>query len=288
LTDIIVTDPKVTVSGGPIVSLAPEESDDSTFTAVYTIQQADIDAGTLENTATVIGKNNANENITDVSGTDTNNDDSTTITLPTNPAIEATKISSITDNGDGQNGIDDEVLFTITLENTGNVTLSNVTLTDTFVDALGNSLSLTTAPVFESANQGSLEGTLQVGELATYTATYTIAQQVIDAGGLRNSVLARGDSPDGSQVTDVSDNGDDTDGNTTDDDTTIDFSENPSIEATKIAAVTDNGDGQMGLGDLVNFKITVQNTGNVTLRNVILTDTFEDILGQPLALLTGP
>src|SRR5690606_31096671 len=117
---------------------------------------------------------------------------------------------------------------------------------------------------------------------------YTIAQQVIDAGGLRNSVLARGDSPDGSQVTDVSDNGDDTDGNTTDDDTTIDFSENPSIEATKIAAVTDNGDGQMGLGDLVNFKITVQNTGNVTLRNVILTDTFEDILGQPLALLTGP
>lgn len=288
LTDIIVTDPKVTVSGGPIVSLAPEESDDSTFTAVYTIQQADIDAGTLENTATVIGKNNANENITDVSGTDTNNDDITTITLPTNPAIEATKISSITDNGDGQNGIDDEVHFTITLENTGNVTLSNVSLTDTFVDALGNSLSLTTPPVFESADQGSVEGTLQVGELATYTATYTIAQQVIDAGGLRNSVLARGDSPDGSQVTDVSDNGDDTDGNTTDDDTTIDFSENPSIEATKIAAVTDNGDGQMGLGDLVNFKITVQNTGNVTLRNVILTDTFEDILGQPLALLTGP
>src|SRR5690606_25409356 len=237
LTDIIVTDPKVTVSGGPIVSLAPEESDDSTFTAVYTIQQADIDAGTLENTATVIGKNNANENITDVSGTDTNNDDITTITLPTNPAIEATKISSITDNGDGQNGIDDEVHFTITLENTGNVTLSNVSLTDTFVDALGNSLSLTTPPVFESADQGSVEGTLQVGELVSYTISCAIAQLVVELSSLRTSVPAGGDSMNRGQVSDLCVNGDGTDGSLIDVDTTIEFRVNPSIEASILAAV---------------------------------------------------
>jgi hypothetical protein len=51
----MVTDPKVTVSGGPIDSLAPGASDSTTFTATYTLTQDDIDAGKVDNTATITG-----------------------------------------------------------------------------------------------------------------------------------------------------------------------------------------------------------------------------------------
>ena len=66
---------------------------------------------------------------------------------------------------------------------------------------------------------------LTVGETATYTASYTITQVALDTGGVSNSVLVTGSSPGQSNnVTDTSDDGDDSDGNTEDDttDTSID------------------------------------------------------------------
>src|SRR5690606_16188857 len=45
LTDITITDPNLNVSGGPIASLAPGDTDSSTLTATYTLTQADIDSG---------------------------------------------------------------------------------------------------------------------------------------------------------------------------------------------------------------------------------------------------
>jgi len=51
LTNIVVTDPKVTVMGGPIASLAPGASD-SSLTGTYVLTPADIGAGVVPNTAT--------------------------------------------------------------------------------------------------------------------------------------------------------------------------------------------------------------------------------------------
>ena len=45
----------VTISGGPIATLAVGATDSTTFTGSYTLTQADIDAGTFINTATVTG-----------------------------------------------------------------------------------------------------------------------------------------------------------------------------------------------------------------------------------------
>jgi hypothetical protein len=55
LSNVTLTDPQVTVSGGPIAVLNPGVTDNSTFTAIYTLTQEDIDAGTFTNTATVTG-----------------------------------------------------------------------------------------------------------------------------------------------------------------------------------------------------------------------------------------
>ncbi|MBM4461999.1 MAG: IPTL-CTERM sorting domain-containing protein [Chloroflexi bacterium] len=55
LTNVVVTDPKVTVQGGLIASLAPGASDSTTFTGSYTLTQDDINAGRVDNSATAVG-----------------------------------------------------------------------------------------------------------------------------------------------------------------------------------------------------------------------------------------
>ncbi|WP_152604767.1 DUF7507 domain-containing protein, partial [Psychroserpens jangbogonensis] len=132
------------------------------------------------------------------------------IPIPENPSIIAEKSASVTDNGDGVLGAGDVINYTITVENTGNVTLTNVGLVDTLTNLDGTVLTVT-GPTFDSSDQGSLEGILLVNEIATYLASYTITQADVDAGGVSNTVLADGDSPAGTNVTDESDDPNDTD-----------------------------------------------------------------------------
>ncbi|MCB0612826.1 MAG: HYR domain-containing protein, partial [Phaeodactylibacter sp.] len=90
LTNITVSDvtPGVTVSGGPLANLAPGASDNSTFTASYTLTQADIDAGIFSNQATASGDdpngNPVDDNASDDPTTPAPNDP-TDITLPSAP-----------------------------------------------------------------------------------------------------------------------------------------------------------------------------------------------------------
>ncbi|WP_394331536.1 beta strand repeat-containing protein, partial [Psychroserpens damuponensis] len=64
--------------------------------------------------------------------------------------------------------------------------------------------------------------------------------------------------------------------------------ENPSIIAEKSASITDNGDGILAAGDTINYIITVENTGDVVLDGVTITDTLTDADGTVLTLTTGP
>ena len=64
LTGITISDPDATITGGPIVSLAPGAVDTTTFTGEYTLTQLDINAGTFTNTATVTGTPPSGPNVT--------------------------------------------------------------------------------------------------------------------------------------------------------------------------------------------------------------------------------
>ena len=218
-------------------------------------------------------------------------DDPTTIQTSPRAMMEVTKTSSVVDtNGNGNNDQGDVIVYTIAVANTGSVTLSGLTLTDTLTDASGGSLSLSSGPTFNSNSASSLEGSLAVGEVSTYTATYTISQNAANTGSVNNSVSVTASTPGNSNdVTDVSDDGDDTDGNTTNDATVVLTSSDSSIEVTKTAVVNDtNSNSKTDQGDVIVYNITVRNTGNITLSSITVSDTLTDGNGGPLSLDSGP
>ncbi len=269
-------------------------SEIATYSASYVISQATEDTGFISNTvlATASSPGNTND-VTDISddGNDTDGntiDDPTIITTSANPSIEVVKFSEIIDNGDLGLGIGDIIKYTIYVENTGNVDLSEVSILDTLTDFNDTVLSITDGPYYSGSDTGASQGNLVVGDVASYIAFYTISQQSIDAGGVSNTVTVTGTSPNGIDVTDISDDGDDTDGNTEDDPTDVVIDTVPAIDVIKTAVVTDNGDGFNGAGDIISYTITVANTGNVSLTGLTLEDTLTDGDGNTLSLSSGP
>ncbi|MEH1009556.1 hypothetical protein VDP25_17590, partial [Winogradskyella sp. ECml5-4] len=306
LDNLVITDTFVdangavlTLSSGPTFDSSDQNSSEgtllvgetATYTATYIIEQSAVDAGGFSNSVFVEGDSPSDITVDDTSddGDDSDgntDDDATETTIDENPSIEAVKTVAITnDVAPAGASLGDEMTYTITVTNTGDVTLDNLVITDTFVDANGAVLTLSSGPTFDSSDQNSSEGTLLVGETATYTATYIIEQSAVDAGGFSNSVFVEGDSPSDITVDDTSDDGDDSDGNTDDDATETTIDENPSIEAVKTVAITnDVAPAGASLGDEMTYTITVTNTGDVTLDNLVITDTFVDANGSVLTL----
>ena len=60
--------------------------------------------------------------------------------------------------------------------------------------------------------------------------------------------------------------------NVSDDPTITTLTQTAGIEVIKTAEVDDNGDGITGPGDTINYTISVENTGNVTLTAVYVDD----------------
>ena len=92
-------------------------------------------------------------------------------------------------NGSGLDDPGDIIIYTIEVENTGNVTLTSISLDDTLTDHNGNALSLDGGPTFVSSSNGSPAGTLGPAETATYTASYTIGSAAAYSGSVRNRVM---------------------------------------------------------------------------------------------------
>ncbi|MFD0864050.1 hypothetical protein ACFQ1M_17685, partial [Sungkyunkwania multivorans] len=219
--------------------------------------------------------------------------DPTVTTLAPAPGMELIKsVTGVTAAG-AAGALDDVIEYTFTVENTGNVTLTGVTVDD----ALTGSVDLAVTP-----------GTLAPGQTGTATATYVILQSDVDAGGVENSATAEGSSPgntgdvgddsdtgtagDGSPVGDPATeetpdnddiNGDNNDGDPTNDPTPFDIAADPELTVTK--TVTTAGSA---LNDVIGYDIVVTNTGNVTLTDIEVTDANADagsIVGSPIASL---
>ncbi|MEZ5191686.1 MAG: hypothetical protein R2734_03655 [Nocardioides sp.] len=84
----------------------------------YTLTQVDVDAGHVANTATATG--------TDLNGTDVTATDSTDTSIPAGPAISLDKQAGTLTGASAGDTID----YTFVVTNTGNVTLTRVTVDD--------------------------------------------------------------------------------------------------------------------------------------------------------------
>ncbi len=199
------------------------------------------------------------------------------------PAIEAVKTQVFIDNGDGIDDIGDRVEYTITVTNAGNMPLAGVTVQDTLTDAAGVPLSLDAPPRFVNASDGSPVGALLPGEVATYRADFTINLQAVNAGGVDNTVLAEAravygdDVPEGpAAVSDVSDNGDDTDGNTQDDLTSLVLSTSVPGGGGGLSISNIASSGIVTRGGTVTYTVTVTNSNPFVAGPVTLTDLMPD------------
>jgi len=154
----------------------------------------------------------------------------------------------------------DVITYTLTVTNTGNVTLTNVQVTDPLTGLDQN------------------VGTLIPGQSVQRTTSYTVKQSDVDAGFVLNKALTSGDSPVGE------DPKDDTEETTT-------IVRSSDIQITKDADVS----GVENEGQVINYTITVTNTGTTTLTNVLvkdpktgLSEVIETLLpGQAVSLPTS-
>ncbi len=148
----------------------------------------------------------------------------------------------------------DEITYTFTVENTGNVTLTGVGVTDPMVGL--SAITLTSAST-----------TLAPGEVATFEATYTVTLTDLNTGSVSNQATATGTPPIGDPVTDLSGTANDND-----EPTVTALTQSPGIALTKVANITTYDRA----GSIITYTITVTNTGNVSLSEVVVTDEGAD------------
>ena len=133
------------------------------------------------------------------------------------------------------------VSYSYAVTNTGNVALTNVTVTDPMpglsaINCGGNSDVVTS---------------LTAGASVTCTATYTTTQADVDTGSISNTGTAIGTPPVGNNVS-------------ANDSVTIPAVQSPAIGMTKSASIS----GFSAAGTPVSYSYVVTNTGNVTLTSV--------------------
>ena len=173
--------------------------------------------------------------------------DSETVPVPQDASLSVDKV------------VDAEVIsapqtlnYTITVVNTGNVDITNVVLTD---DLAG--------PATLVSGDDVNPGVLDVGETWVYSATYDATQADINAG----TPLVNTASVVSTEVP----------GPTTDDATTT-ITQDASLSVDKVVDAE-----VISAPQTLNYTITVVNTGNVDITNVVLTD---DLAG-PATLVSG-
>lgn len=172
-----------------------------------------------------------------------------------NDSYTVTKTAKVGDTVLGENDyvqVGDTITYTITVENTGNVALSNIILTDTFTGGNG-ALNFDSLPVGVTVNDDEITITsIAVGGKVEITATY----EVVDGDKTLTNTVTDGEDETTTVTTNVAD-----------------------LEVSKAASAE-----SVNVGDTINYTITVKNTGNVELTGVVVDD---DMLPATGVTVTG-
>ena len=220
------------------LTVAPGRRVNMTCTATHTFTQAELDA----NGSPTAASGKLHNVVTADSTQTTPVTDDLDIPITQSPALTVDKSSATTSLA-----APGTVTYSYLVKNTGNVTLTGVSLADDNIDAGSMSCPATTLTVAPGA-----------GSSMTCTATHTFTQAELDANGsptaasgkLHNVVTA-----DSTQTTPVTD------------DLDIPITQSPALTVDKSSATT-----SLAAPGTVTYSYLVKNTGNVTLTGVSLAD----------------
>ena len=225
--------PNVVCPTGPLAAGASR-----TCTArTYTLSQADVDAGQVANTATATGKAPSGRSVTAPS--------STTTPVGSAPAVKLTKKATYQDVAPTGASAGDKIVYDFTVKNTGNTTLSSLTLVDPLLGGPVTCATTTLAPAASTT---------------CTTTTYVVQQSDVNAGKVDNTATVTGTSPKGSKVSDPSS-------------TSTPLDAEPRIALDKSAGPVVDKDGNgPDAGDTITYSFEVTNSGAVTLDPVTVAD----------------
>src|SRR5690606_25445517 len=162
-------------------------------------------------------------------------------TLFRSPSFSITKTADQTEF----DTLGDKITYTITVSNTGNVTLQDLEVTDVLFPTWSETVA-----------------TLAPDSAKVYTLEYEVTQADLDSGKVVNAVALTGDDPNGDPLTPG------------EDDVEVPAVQSPAITVTK---TTDRTKTYSQAGDVIEYTIVVTNTGNVTLTDVEVTDDNADV-----------
>ncbi|MFT4286346.1 hypothetical protein [Nocardioides sp.] len=251
VTDIVVDETSFSGTGElsaiacDPTTLAPKASVDCT--ATYEVTQADIDAGTITNSATATG--------TDSNGDEVTSEESNTATVEVSqePSLTVVKSSDV----DTVDAAADTITYTFTVTNTGNVTVTDIAINETSFSGTGELSAISCEAT-----------TLTPKQTTVCTATYTVAQADINAGEISNAATATGTAPGGED-----EDGDGVpDGVPVESDastTTVEALHEPSLSLVKTADVA----AATEAGETITYTFTVTNTGNVPITDIAISET---------------
>ena len=227
--------------------------------ATYTITEEDILAGKFENTVTVrFARDIAN-------GKTYQATDTVKVAQPT-ATLDVTMVPEKTLGYD----LNDKVTYTVTVTNTGNLTLAP----GTRVTVDKGTVPGDTPAVY------TITEALAPGAEAAFTVTYDVTEADIRAGQIVNKATAEG-TIDSKSYNDLVQTVYPTNRviGVSSDVTVKTADPKPQIVLTKdIVSITDaNGNGKskdelVNIGDVITYEISAKNTGNIALKNVVIED----------------
>ena len=218
-------------------SLAPGET--VTASATYELTQADIDARSVDNTATVSGVSGAGP-VPPVEST-------ASVPIPSRSEIAIEK-TAVFEGGDTPKP-GDRIAYEFEISNVGATTAKDVTLRD--------DLPRLSALTFEPY-PSKTDGVLAPGQSVHATASYVLTQTDIDTGTVDNTASAGARTLDGSIIPEVLDSAN------------VDLNNLAVLTIEKRAAFA--GGSHAVPGESVEYSFTVTNEGNVTLTDVRVDD----------------
>ncbi|MFA7488528.1 MAG: hypothetical protein WCY72_10660, partial [Lysobacteraceae bacterium] len=238
--DVTLSNVSITDAGATLGACTPSQpatlapGDALTCAASYQVLPADVESGEYINAASASGTAPDNTQVID-------ND---TVTTPVAQAPALDLVKTVTSTGPYSAG--DAIAYSLIATNTGDVTLTNVSITD------AGAVMGTCTP--------SLPAILAPGDVLICTASYEVQPADVEAGEYANIATASGTTPDGGSADDQ-------------DSTTTPIAQNPGLELVK--AVTSSG--PYGAGDSIDYSFTLTNTGDVTLTGVEVVDDLPDL-----------